>query len=90
MSHTSLSRDEIARLGKEIYQNHLRDKVEQADNIGKIIAIDLNTGAYEINKDLIVACDRLKAGHPDAITWLERVGYDAVYAIGGTLVRTAQ
>lgn len=89
MPHTNLSRDEIARRGKEIYQNHLRVKVETVENIGKIIAIDLNTGAYEINKDLIVACDRLKARHPNAVTWLERVGYDAVYAVGGTLVRTA-
>lgn len=90
MSHTSLSRDEIAQRGKEIYRNCLRVKVETAENIGKIIAIDLNTGAYEIDKDLIVACDRLKARHPNAVTWLERVGYDAVYAVGGTLVRTAQ
>jgi hypothetical protein len=30
--------------------------------------------------------DRVKARHPDAVTWLGRVGYDAVFAIGGTLV----
>jgi hypothetical protein len=24
----------------------------------------------------------------DSVTWAERIGYDAVYAIGGTLVRT--
>ena len=90
MSHLSLSREEIAQRGKEIYQQRLRTQVETAGNIGKIIAIDLNTSDYEIDKDLLAACDRLKARHPNAVTWVERVGYDAVYAIGGTLVRTAQ
>jgi hypothetical protein len=52
------------------------------------IAIDLKTGAYEIDQDLLVACHRLKTNHPNAETWIERIGYDAVYAIGGTLVRT--
>uniref|UniRef100_A0A832H2M8 Uncharacterized protein n=1 Tax=Oscillatoriales cyanobacterium SpSt-402 TaxID=2282168 RepID=A0A832H2M8_9CYAN len=89
MPHPELTREEIARRGKELYQHHLRTHVETADNIGKIIAIDLNTGAYEIDKDLIVACDRLKVRHPNTVTWIARVGYDAVYAIGGTLVRTA-
>lgn len=90
MPHPDLSSEEIAQRGKELYQKHLRDQVETTDNIGKIIAIDLNTGAYEIDKDLIVACDRLKAKHSNAVIWIERIGYDAVYAIGGTLVRTAQ
>lgn len=89
MPHPQLTREEIAERGKELYQQRLRSQVETGDNIGKIIAIDLNTGAYEIDKDMILACDRLKAERPNAIIWIARVGYDAVYAIGGTLVRTA-
>ncbi|MCY7275322.1 MAG: hypothetical protein LH702_16685 [Phormidesmis sp. CAN_BIN44] len=90
MPHPNLSSEEIAERGKELYQQRLRTQVETADNIGKIIAIDLTTGDYELDKDLLVACDRLKVKHPNTVTWVERVGYDAVYAIGGTLVRTAQ
>ena len=89
MSYPDLSSKEIAQRGKELYKQRLRTQVETVDNIGKIIAIDLNSGDYEVDKDLIVACDRLKTKHPDTITWVARVGYDAVYAIGGTLVRTA-
>lgn len=89
MPQPNFSREEIARRGKELYQQRLRTQVETADNIGKIIAIDLGTGDYEIDKDLIVACDRLKAKHPNTVTWVARVGYDAVYAIGGALVKTA-
>lgn len=90
MLHSDFSSEEIAQSGKELYQQHLRTQVETVDNIGKIIAIDLNTGNYEIDKDLLAACDRLKAKYPHAVIWAERVGYDAVYAIGGTLVRTTQ
>jgi hypothetical protein len=89
MHHPDLSREEIAQRGKELYKQKLRTQVETADNIGRIIAIDLNTGNYEIDQDLLVACERLKAKHPNTVTWVARVGYDAVYAIGGTLVRTA-
>ncbi|MGB8698745.1 MAG: hypothetical protein WCD18_04950 [Thermosynechococcaceae cyanobacterium] len=90
MTQAAGSQEEIAQRGRELYQKYLSAKVETVGNIGKIIAIDLNTQDYEIDTDLIVACDRLKARHPNAVTWLERVGYDAVYAVGGTLVRTAQ
>jgi hypothetical protein len=89
MTHPTLSREEISQRGREIYQQHVRAHVETAENIGKIIAIDLDTGEYEIDKDLLVACHRLQEKQPNAITWAGRIGYDAVYAIGGTLVRTA-
>ena len=90
MPHPNLSSEETAQRGEELYQKHIRAQVETTENIGKIIAINLTTGNYEIDKDLLVACHRLKANQPDAVTWIERIGYDAVYAIGGTLVRTAQ
>jgi len=32
----------------------------------------------------------LQAKQPDAAIWAERIGYDAVYAVGGSLVRTMQ
>jgi hypothetical protein len=89
MTHPTLSREEIAQRGKDIYQQRIRTHIETTENIGKIIAIDLNTGEYEIDKDLLAACHRLQVKQPNAITWAERIGYDAVYAIGGTLVRTA-
>ncbi|MFM9267618.1 hypothetical protein [Tychonema sp. BBK16] len=89
MTPPTLSREAIAQRGKEIYQQRIRTHIETTENIGKIIALDLNTGEYEIDKDLLAACHRLQIKQPNAITWAERIGYDAVYAIGGTLVRTA-
>ncbi|NJM49141.1 MAG: hypothetical protein HC860_25685 [Alkalinema sp. RU_4_3] len=89
MSHPTLDREDIAQRGHQIYDLTLRTQVETTENIGQIIAIDLNTSEYEIDPDLLIACNRLKARHPNTITWAGRIGYDAVYAIGGTITRTA-
>jgi hypothetical protein len=86
----NLSAEDIAQRGERLYAEGIRAVVDRPENIGQIIAIDLNTGDYVINPDLIVAYDRLREQHADAVIWAERIGYDAVYAVGGTLVRTAQ
>lgn len=88
MVYSQLNKEEIARRGEELYQKSIRSEVENPENIGKIIAVDLNTGEYEIDKDLLLACHRLQKKLPLAVTWVARIGYDAVYAVGGTLIRT--
>jgi hypothetical protein len=52
--------------------------------------IDVETGDYAIADDLLAAGDMVRARHPDAIMRAGRIGYNAVYAIGGTLTRTAK
>jgi hypothetical protein len=90
MGYPPFSSDEIARRGKKLYQEPLRDKIETEENIGKIVSIDIESGDYEIDADLLQAASRLRARHPDAALWGERIGYDAVYALGaGILTRTA-
>ena len=87
MSKSYLSRSEIAKLGQEIYDRHIRFQVEIANNIGKIIAIDVETGEYEIGDDLVETSLRSHSKHPNAMLWAEKIGFDAVYAVGGTIVR---
>ena len=77
------------RRGKELYENVIRAQVETPENIGKIISINVETGEYEIGEDLVVTSGKLQAKQANAIIWAERIGFDAVYAVGGTLVRTA-
>lgn len=89
MTHSALSREEIARRGKELYEKSIRANVETAENIGKIISINVETGDYEIGDDLVVTSRRLQAKQADAAIWAERIGFNAVYAVGGTLIRTA-
>jgi hypothetical protein len=88
MSNLISNGKEIAQRGKERYEN-LRPQVETPENIGKIIAIDLLTGDYEIGDDLLSISLGLKSRHPSAEMWAERIGFNAVYSIGGTLTRTA-
>ena len=89
MPYPKLSGEEITRRGKELYRNSIRAQVETAENIGKIISINVETGEYEIDNDLVVTSRRLQAKQADAAIWAERIGYNAVYAVGGALVRTA-
>jgi hypothetical protein len=89
MSQVNLSDREIALQGKEIYEKQIRAKVETQENIGKIISIDIESGDYEIDSDLLATCRRLQARHQKAVLWTERIGFNAVYAVGGTLTRTA-
>ncbi|MFN6514681.1 MAG: hypothetical protein RMY29_009285 [Nostoc sp. CreGUA01] len=89
MSYPTLDEEEIARRGKEVYETEIRAQVETAENIGKIISIDIESGDYEINEDLLITCRRLQMRHSNPILWTERIGFNAVYAVGGTLTRTA-
>ncbi len=73
VSQPRYSKDEFARRGDAIYERDIQPHVA-AEDTGKFVAIDLNTGAYEIDADELVASDRLCAQHPDAQVWLTRVG----------------
>ncbi len=52
------SKEEFARRGNGIYESQVRPKIE-AGNRGKIVAIDIETGAFELAKDTMTASDRL-------------------------------
>jgi hypothetical protein len=90
MPHPRFSGEEIARRGDALYEEKLRPVVETDENIGKIISIDIETGAYEIGEDPVATGRCLQARHADAAIWTKRIGYNAVYALGGSLTRTVQ
>jgi hypothetical protein len=90
VAYPKLGDEEIIRLGKELYEKQIRSEVETSENIGKLISINVETGEYEIGDDLLVTSRRLQAKQADAAIWAERIGYDAVYAVGGSLIRTAE
>ena len=82
------SKEEFAQRGDEIYETQVRSQVEEG-NLGKIVAIDLETGAFEIDASEIAACDRLEAHYPNAQIWIVRVGSRHVRRFGGRSKRTA-
>lgn len=52
------SKEEFARCGDEIYDFQVRPQVE-ANNYGKIVAIDIETGGWEMDADEMNASKRL-------------------------------
>lgn len=76
------SKEEFAQRGQSIYERAIRPNIS-ADDQGKFIAIDIESGAFEIDRDDYTATERLLAHHPHAQIWLMRVGERAAYRIGG-------
>src|SRR3954447_15489921 len=64
---------EFARRGDESYDHDIRPVLTASDR-GKIVAIDIETGAWERDADQMAAGQRLAARCPGAQTWVVRVG----------------
>jgi hypothetical protein len=72
------SPDEVARIGMEVYDRLIRPKLRPEDN-DKLIAIDIDTGEYELGEHDRSAIDRLRARFPSADIYLGRVGHRATH-----------
>ena len=69
-------KDEFAKRGDRIYEQDIQPHLTPEDE-GKFVLIDIETGAYEIDEDELVASDRLLARFPAAQVWMARVGLRA-------------
>jgi hypothetical protein len=75
------SKEEFAQRGDEIYETQVRPQVEEG-NHGKIVAIDIETGAFEVANDSLTAAKQLLKRYPDAQIFGIRVGHRAVHRFG--------
>ena len=82
-------KEEFARRGDEVYESQVRPQVEEG-NHGKIVAIDIETGAFEVADDLLAASKHLLVRLPDAQTWFVRIGHPSVDHFGARSLRTTQ
>jgi hypothetical protein len=73
----------------EIYEQQIRQRVESG-KLGRVVAIDVDSGDFELAEDTLTASHGLLGRHPDAQIWCVRIGYPAVHHFGGriTPVRT--
>lgn len=81
------SKEEFARLGDEIYTHDIYPQL-QPDSQGKIVAIDIITGAWEIDNDEISASTRLESCYPNAQIWIVKVGSRYVRRFGANIRAT--
>jgi hypothetical protein len=84
-----MENDQTALQGKALYQQRIRTLVEGSESIGKIVVIDVESGDFEVDTDILAASRRLRTRHENARIWAERIGYNAVYAVGGRLGQTS-
>ena len=75
------SKEELAQRGQELYDSGIRQRVESG-NKGKIVAIDIETGEFEIDEKVVPATNRLFERYPDAQPWVIRIGHRAVDHFG--------
>ncbi len=77
------AKEEVSRRGKEIYEFQVRSQVEEG-NHGKIVAINIETGVFEIAKDSLTASDHLLERYPETQIWFVRVGYRRLERLKGS------
>ncbi len=68
---------EIARIGEQIYQNELREKLEDK-YLGKFVAIEVETKDYFLGDTQIAALSSARKKYPAKVFYLVKVGFPAV------------
>jgi hypothetical protein len=77
-----LSREELARRGDETFARQVRPALRPEDD-GKFVAIDVESGTYEVDEDEHAAVSRLHRRVPGAQAWLVRAGHPAAHQLRG-------
>lgn len=82
-----LSREEVARRAKQLYESSIRQQVEVEENVGKMVIIDIETGDYEVDETGLKASRNLSKKHPNARLFGIRIGYNVAVSFGGVMER---
>ena len=82
------SKEELRSRGQKLYDSGIRQQVEMG-NKGKIVAIDIETGDFEVDENVVPATNRLFEHHPDAQPWIIRIGHRAVYHFGARSLKNS-
>lgn len=69
-----MNRDELARLSEAMFVGRVRPLLHPNDEV-KFVAIDVESGAFEVDTDDHAAVSRLHGRVPGAQVWLVRAGY---------------
>ena len=75
--------EEIVQHAQEVYERQIRAHVEDTHR-GEFLALDVQTGDYEVGSDELRTMDRLKARHPEGLCYLLRVGAPTAVKLGGS------
>ncbi len=78
--------ESIAELAKTIYEERIRAQVE-ATHFGDFVALDVDSGDWEVDKSLLNASNRLRTRRRlQTRTFILRVGYAAAVSMSGVQI----
>jgi hypothetical protein len=83
-----LNSEKVAKRAEALYDERIRQEVEQEENIGKMVIIDIETGDYQVDKTGLEAAKYLRAKNPNGRFFGIRIGYNVAASIGGVMERT--
>lgn len=78
------SKEEFARRGDRLVETKVRPSLKLADE-DKFVAIDIETGEYELDKNEMKAVDRLRKRVPDSQIWVVHVSLGYLHRFGGQI-----
>ena len=76
------SKEEFARRGDALVESRIRPNLKASDE-DKFIAIDIETGEYELDKNEMKAANRLRNRLADPQIWLVHVSLGYLHRFGG-------
>ncbi len=71
---------DVVRLGKEIYYRDILPQIESG-NEGRVVAIDVGSGDYEIAESATISAARLRLRKPNAEVFFMRIGFPTMARI---------
>jgi hypothetical protein len=85
-----LSSEEVAQQAMKLYEAGIRETVEIDSNIGQMVIIDVETGAYHVDTSGIESARYLRQQNPNARLFGIRIGYNVAVSFGGVMERTTK
>ena len=79
--------DEIVRKGKDRYETELRSRLDTPENQGRLVALDIDSGDYEVGRDTLQLFYTLRARQPESRVYLHRIGSTNAFSLGGGVRR---
>jgi hypothetical protein len=83
------SMEEFAERGKLIYERDVLPSLSSGST-GQYVAIDIDSGAWEIDQTETGASTNLRNRYPESQTWVERVGFQSARRFGAAIGYSGQ
>ena len=62
------TKEEVVRLGQELYEREVKPLIPEG-NEERVVAVDINTGEFELADDALTSAERLHARVPGAVVY---------------------